>query len=160
MVDAPALVDEAWRREQEGESHLDGLPQDLHYLKHMRMQHTPGARSSRLHTGGFLFISLLPDAPLILLSHIPLYRFPNSSCGPLRERGSIPAVRGNGYQTQLSLETSRMLLEEFRPSLIFRYFYFPFFPRPPTWPTHTRTVATTTTTVNILTHFLGNTSPR
>jgi hypothetical protein len=53
MVDAPALVDEAWRREQEGESHLDGLPQDLHYLKHMRMQHTPGARSSRLHTGGF-----------------------------------------------------------------------------------------------------------
>jgi hypothetical protein len=100
MVDAPALVDEDWRREQAGESRFDGLPQDLHFLKHMRMQHTP-------------------DAPLILLSHIPLYRFPNSSCGPLRERGSIPAVRGNGYQTQLSLETSRMLLEEFRPSLIF-----------------------------------------
>src|SRR6266404_5519059 len=61
------------------------------------------------------------DAPLILLSHIPLYRSPNASCGPLREKGSIPAVRGNGYQTQLSPETSRLLLEEFRPSLIFRY---------------------------------------
>ncbi|KAH9176291.1 Metallo-dependent phosphatase-like protein [Lactarius sanguifluus] len=99
MVDAPALVDQDWLREQAGESRIDGLPQDLNYLKHLRMQHTP-------------------DAPLILLSHIPLYRS-NSSCGPLRERGSIPVVRGNGYQTQLSPETSRLLLEEFRPSLIF-----------------------------------------
>ncbi|KAI9442239.1 Metallo-dependent phosphatase-like protein [Lactarius indigo] len=79
---------------------IDGLPQDLNFLKHLRMQHAP-------------------DAPLILLSHIPLYRSSNSSCGPLRERGSIPAVRGNGYQTQLSPETSKLLLEEFRPSLIF-----------------------------------------
>ncbi|KAH8990472.1 Metallo-dependent phosphatase-like protein [Lactarius akahatsu] len=100
MVDAPALVDQDWHREQAGESRIDGLPQDLNYLKHLRMQHAP-------------------DAPLILLSHIPLYRSSNSSCGPLRERGSIPAVRGNGYQTQLSPETSRLLLEEFRPSLIF-----------------------------------------
>ncbi|KAI9463657.1 Metallo-dependent phosphatase-like protein [Lactarius psammicola] len=100
MVDAPALVDQDWHREQTGESRIDGLPQDLNYLKHLRIQHTP-------------------DAPLILLSHIPLYRFSNSSCGPLRERGTIPAVRGNGYQTQLSPETSRLLLEEFRPSLIF-----------------------------------------
>jgi hypothetical protein len=67
------------------------------------------------------FYLLCPDAPLILLSHIPLYRLPNSSCGPLRERGSVPAVRGDGYQTQLSPQTSRLLLEEFRPSLIFRY---------------------------------------
>ncbi|KAF8274553.1 Metallo-dependent phosphatase-like protein [Lactarius quietus] len=100
MVDAPALVDEDWRREQAGESRIDSLPQDLNFIKHLRMQHAP-------------------DAPLILMSHIPLYRFPNSSCGPLREKGSIPAVRGNGYQTQLSLETSRLLLEEFRPALIF-----------------------------------------
>lgn len=128
MVDAAALVDEDWRREQAGESRIDSLPQDLNYLKHLRMQHAPGTRSSHLHTdSSFLIISLRPDAPLILLSHIPLYRLPNSSCGPLRERGSIPAVRGNGYQTQLSLETSRLLLEEFRPSLIFRYFLiFPF----------------------------------
>jgi hypothetical protein len=160
MVDAPALVDEDWRREQAGESRFDGLPQDLHFLKHMRMQHTPGTRSFHPHTDDFFNIILLPDAPLILLSHIPLYRFPNSSCGPLRERGSIPAVRGNGYQTQLSLETSRMLLEEFRPSLIFRYFYFPFFQHHHMWPTHTRTAVMTTTTVNIPTPLAENMSPR
>ena len=114
-VDAPALVDEDWRRGQAGESRIEGLPQDLNLTKHLRMRHAAGARSSQLHTNNFLFYFLHPDTPLILLSHIPLYRFPNSSCG------SIPAVRGD-RQTQLRLETSQRLLKEFRPSIIFRYF--------------------------------------
>jgi len=50
MVDAPALVDQDWRREQAGEGRMDGLPQDLNFLKHLRMQHAPGSRSSHLHT--------------------------------------------------------------------------------------------------------------
>ncbi|KAI0305609.1 Metallo-dependent phosphatase-like protein [Multifurca ochricompacta] len=100
MVDAPALVDEDWRRDNASESRTDGLPQDLKYLQHLRAGHAP-------------------DAPLILFSHVPLYRSPNSDCGPLREKGSIPAVRGEGYQTLLSPETSQLLLKEFRPALIF-----------------------------------------
>ena len=64
---------------------------------------------------------LCKDAPLILFTHIPLYRFPGSNCGPLREKGWIPAVRGDGYQTLLSLETSELLLNELGPTLIFRY---------------------------------------
>jgi len=59
------------------------------------------------------------DVPLILFTHIPLYRFPGSNCGPLREKGSIPAVRGNGYQTLLTPETSELLLNELGPTLIF-----------------------------------------
>ena len=54
MVDAPALVDEDWRREQAGETRFDGLPQDLNSLKQMRMQDSPGTRSSHLHIDGFL----------------------------------------------------------------------------------------------------------
>ena len=120
MVDAPSLVD--WRRGQAGESRIDGLPQDLNFVKHLSMQHRAGTRSSPFSHQSVLFIYILrPDAPLILFSHIPLYRSPDSSCGSLRERGSIPDVRGDGYQTQLSLETSQLLLKEFRPSLIFRY---------------------------------------
>jgi len=68
--------------------------------------------------------NLCKDAPLILFTHIPLYRFPGSNCGPLREKGSIPAVRGDGYQTLLSPETSQLLLNELGPTLIFRYFAF------------------------------------
>src|SRR5216683_8268549 len=65
------------------------------------------------------------DSPLILFTHIPLYRSPDANCGPLREKGTIPAVRGNGYQTLLTPETSELLLNELEPTLIFRYFLSP-----------------------------------
>jgi len=56
---------------------------------------------------------------LILFTHIPLFRSPQSSCGPLREKGTLPAVRGLGYQTQLTPETSELLFNELEPTLIF-----------------------------------------
>jgi len=66
---------------------------------------------------------LCQDSPLILFTHIPLYRSPGASCGPLREKGTIPAARGIGYQTLLTPETSQLLLNELEPTLIFRYFF-------------------------------------
>ncbi|KAH9978753.1 Metallo-dependent phosphatase-like protein [Lactifluus volemus] len=100
MIDAPALVDEDWRRDRAGENRTDGLPHNLIHLQQARAQQ------------GF-------DTPLILFSHIPLYRPPYSDCGRLREKGSIPVARGEGYQTLLSPETSQLLLNTLRPSLIF-----------------------------------------
>ncbi|KAI0268715.1 Metallo-dependent phosphatase-like protein [Gloeopeniophorella convolvens] len=101
MVDSPALVDEDWRRTEAREDRGSGLPHDLRDLQHLRAQHAA-------------------DAPLILFSHIPLYRAPDADCGPLRERGSsIPIARGHGYQTVLSGPTSQLLLNEFRPALVF-----------------------------------------
>jgi hypothetical protein len=39
MIDAPALVDEELRREDAGErGRVNGLPQDLEYLQHMRAE--------------------------------------------------------------------------------------------------------------------------
>jgi hypothetical protein len=58
--------------------------------------------------------------PLILFTHIPLYRPSDSNCGPLREKGIIPFVHGEGYQTLLNPETSQLLLDELQPTLIFR----------------------------------------
>jgi hypothetical protein len=74
------------------------------------------------------------DLPVILFSHIPLYRDPGSNCGPRREKGFIPAVRGDGYQTLLSRETTELLLNELGPTLVFRYLHSLsgyFFPSPP-----------------------------
>jgi hypothetical protein len=65
--------------------------------------------------------------PLILFTHIPLYRPSDSNCGPLREKGVIPYERGEGYQTSLSPETSRLLLDELSPTVIFRYCIFTHF---------------------------------
>ncbi|KAF8472905.1 Metallo-dependent phosphatase-like protein [Russula ochroleuca] len=100
MVDAPALVDEDWRRENAGEDRVNGLPRDLEYLQHLRAENAA-------------------NMPLILFTHIPLYRPSDSNCGPLREKGIIPFVHGEGYQTLLNPETSQLLLDELQPTLIF-----------------------------------------
>ena len=41
MVDAPALVEEDWRRHSTGESRTNGLPKDLEYLRYLRAIHAP-----------------------------------------------------------------------------------------------------------------------
>lgn len=41
----------------------------------------------------------VPALPLVLLTHVPLYRAPDTSCGPLRERGHALSITG-GYQYQ------------------------------------------------------------
>ena len=43
MVDAPALVDEDWRRENAGEDRAIGLPQDMEYLQHLRSERAASA---------------------------------------------------------------------------------------------------------------------
>ncbi len=58
--------------------------------------------------------------PVILFSHIPMSRPDGSSCGPLRERGTIRRGVGIGYQNTLGKQTSTFLLDSFRPTLIFR----------------------------------------
>ena len=57
----------------------------------------------------------------ILVTHIPLHRPAGSDCGPIRERGTIRAGRGSGYQNTLSSEMSEFLTERIRPVLVFRY---------------------------------------
>ena len=62
---------------------------------------------------------VLPEEPRILFSHIPLARPEGASCGPLREHGRISKGAGPGYQNLLGSETSRFLLDELNPSIIF-----------------------------------------
>jgi hypothetical protein len=56
----------------------------------------------------------------ILITHIPLYRPPGTDCGPSRERGTIRAGRGTGYENTLSSEISEFLIARIRPVLVFR----------------------------------------
>ena len=62
--------------------------------------------------------------PVILFSHIPLYRPDGESCGPLREKGTIRPGVGIGYQNTLGKEATKRLLETLRPKLILRYLFF------------------------------------
>lgn len=67
--------------------------------------------------------------PVVLFTHIPLYRPDGTYCGPLREKGTIRVGVGMGYQNTLGKHASQRLLETIQPSLIFRYVakYFPEF---------------------------------
>ncbi|KAK6456014.1 protein that affects bud emergence, intrachromosomal recombination, and nuclear division [Scheffersomyces xylosifermentans] len=64
--------------------------------------------------------TIVKTKPRVLLSHIPLYRDPSLSCGPLRE-SSVFDVMGAGYQYKSTIEESISddLLTKIKPDLIF-----------------------------------------
>jgi hypothetical protein len=52
-----------------------------------------------------------PKLPVILLSHVPLYRNPDTDCGPLREKGNALKVQfGYQYQNVLTQTLSRDII--------------------------------------------------
>ena len=54
-----------------------------------------------------------PRFPTILLTHVPLYRPPDTSCGPLRERNpAISVAAGYQYQNVLTPLVSKHLVEK------------------------------------------------
>ncbi|KAJ4477028.1 hypothetical protein C8J55DRAFT_561678 [Lentinula edodes] len=92
LLDAPGLVDEDYTR---------------------AAQRIPYDKWSPLPGGPVEFVKTVytDDTPLILLSHIPLWRKDTDSCGPLREKGSIRKGVGHGYQNTLQKHTSDFLVE-------------------------------------------------
>ncbi|KAK7205784.1 Metallo-dependent phosphatase-like protein [Myxozyma melibiosi] len=58
--------------------------------------------------------------PRILLTHIPLYRDKDASCGPKREGSpSLPISRGYQYQTVVDPELSEEILDRLMPIAVF-----------------------------------------
>ena len=54
-----------------------------------------------------------PELPIILLSHVPLFRNPDSECGPLREKGNAISVTfGYQYQNVLTQTLSRDIVSK------------------------------------------------
>ncbi|KAH7920776.1 Metallo-dependent phosphatase [Leucogyrophana mollusca] len=101
FIDAPALVEEDVIRAHKGYIYDNWPPirgGPIEFLKDY---------SSQSHS-----------SPVILLSHIPLARPLDASCGPLRERGTIRQGFGFGYQNTLMDDATRFILEATRPSLI------------------------------------------
>ena len=67
--------------------------------------------------------SLQTDTPTearILLTHVPLYRPPGTSCGPLREsRQPIRHEHGYQFQNLLTPEISKTIVDIIRPLAVF-----------------------------------------
>lgn len=58
--------------------------------------------------------------PVILFTHIPLFRPEGASCGPLRELGTIRRGAGPNYQSTIGKDISALLLDHLHPTVIFR----------------------------------------
>lgn len=74
-------------RVQQGLKPYPGFP-------HMDIRAQDLAKASLPHANADI-----TEFPTILLTHVPLYRAPDTSCGPLREHGNAISVSG-GYQYQ------------------------------------------------------------
>ncbi|KAF5370828.1 hypothetical protein D9758_001955 [Tetrapyrgos nigripes] len=100
LLDAPGLVDEDYQRSSVGTGYNE---------------------LNAVRGGAVDFVKkLVPGQdPVILLSHIPLYRKGSASCGPLREKGNIHKGVGHGYQNMLGKETTQFLLDTIHPTMIF-----------------------------------------
>ncbi|KIJ67637.1 hypothetical protein HYDPIDRAFT_84614 [Hydnomerulius pinastri MD-312] len=101
FIDAPALAEEDVVRAEFGHSYdtwpaLQNGPAE--FVKHIA--------------------STEPQGSLVLFTHIPLARPIDSSCGPLREKGSIRQGFGFGYQNTLMDGATEFLLESLKPSLV------------------------------------------
>ncbi|KAK6437659.1 hypothetical protein LTR95_006139 [Oleoguttula sp. CCFEE 5521] len=64
-----------------------------------------GTHSDSTKSGKRTSVQGQSQLPVILLSHVPLYRDPDTDCGRLRERGKAISIRG-GYQYQNALTRS------------------------------------------------------
>ncbi|KAI0769687.1 Metallo-dependent phosphatase-like protein [Trametes elegans] len=104
LIDAPGLVDEDRARALAGMSYTEWASSHpdstIAYVQTFSRNRPEGERP-------------------ILFTHVPLFRPEGTSCGPLRERGTIRQGRGLGYQNLLSPQASQFVLQGVRPAIIF-----------------------------------------
>ena len=124
MFDAPGYADEDSKRHGQKKSFEEWVPifgRSLQFMKKFacgKFYLTAEKNACR-----FLNMSSYEAThtdPVILFSHIPLYRHDGKGCGPLREKGTIRPGVGHGYQNTLEKNSSKRLLEALRPIAVFR----------------------------------------
>lgn len=123
FIDAPGLVDEDYRRHGKGKQYETWTPAMGGPIEFIASVAIKGGCCLAFMNVSWLLMSglLASSSPIILFSHIPLSRPASTSCGPLREKGSIRASAGHGYQNMLGKETTRFVLHTLRPAVVFRY---------------------------------------
>ncbi|KAJ8489043.1 hypothetical protein ONZ51_g3152 [Trametes cubensis] len=120
LIDAPGLVDEDRERAAMGmsyvqwsESHPD---RTIAFVRSFAEKH---AAERIFYHRPLSDADPSEGARPILFTHVPLFRPDGTSCGPLRERGTIRQGSGLGYQNLLSPQASQFLLQSIRPAVIF-----------------------------------------
>lgn len=119
LLDASRIIEEDYRRLKGGPhsespeggtmSFVKSLPQGL-----LLFREDPGS--------SILFLDCIGDKahPVILFTHVPLFRPDSAKCGPMRESRTIRRGAGPNYQSTIGKDVSAFLLDHFHPTMIFR----------------------------------------
>lgn len=123
MFDAPSYADEDAKRHGQKKSVDEWVPIPGGSLEFMK-RFTSGKLYFKVKHKNAVFSMSSFEAthtdPVILFSHIPMYRHDGKSCGPLREKGTLRPGVGPGYQNTLEKHASKRLLEALKPIAVFR----------------------------------------
>lgn len=123
LLDASRVIEEDYRRLKGGPNNespeggtmgfVKSLPQGLFVI--------PG--SCREYPGNsILFLDCIGEKthPVVLFTHVPLFRPDSAKCGPLRESGTIRRGAGPNYQSTIGKDVSALLLDHLHPTVVFR----------------------------------------
>lgn len=119
LFDAPSYVDEDSKRHGQKKSFERWVPIPHGALDFMKK--FPARKPTSITSKKILNVLPGPHSdPVILFSHIPLFRSDGKPCGPLREKGTLRPGVGLGYQNALEKQSSLRLLEFLNPAAAYR----------------------------------------
>jgi hypothetical protein len=123
LFDAPSYADEDAKRHGQKKSVEEWVPIPGGSLEFMK-KFTSGKFHFTTKREHAVFLMSSFEAthtdPVILFSHIPMYRHDGKGCGSLREKGTLRPGVGLGYQNTLEKHASKRLLEALKPVAVFR----------------------------------------
>ncbi|KAF9793237.1 hypothetical protein BJ322DRAFT_113506 [Thelephora terrestris] len=98
LLDASRIIEESYRRARKTRHREVSSNGTMNFVKSVQ----PGDKAH----------------PVILFTHVPLFRPDSAACGPLRESGTIRRGAGNNYQSTIGKDVSAFLLEHLHPTII------------------------------------------
>ena len=123
LLDASRIIEEDYRRLRAGPNHESQKDGTTGFVDSIQPGSwlVPGSPQADLEAQT-LNCSCAGDKahPVILFTHIPLFRPDTASCGPFRESGTIRRGAGPNYQSTIGKHVSAVLLDHLHPTMVFR----------------------------------------
>ena len=122
LLDSSRIIEEDYRRLRAGPNHDSKEDETTSFVKSLQPGQLLIMSSCRMGLEAHTLISRVGDKahPVVLFTHIPLFRPDTASCGPLRESGTIRRGAGPNYQSTVGKHVSAFLLDHLQPTMVLR----------------------------------------
>ena len=123
LLDSSKIIEEDYRRLRAGPNHEFRKDETTSFVESVQpgslLVMSPCQEGLQAYTS---ISSRVGDKahPVVLFTHIPLFRPETASCGPLRESGTIRRGAGPNYQSTVGKHVSAFLLDHLHPTMVLR----------------------------------------